>query len=167
MTKDEKADRPRRRGAWPIVALAAIALGGLAFVYGKAAMDGGVGTRANAGDATLVAEGRAVYAQHCAECHGAKLEGQPNWQTRNPDGTFPAPPHDPSGHTWHHPDRVLFAIAKDGGQRHAPQGFKSGMPPFAGTLSDREIWASLAYIKSTWPDDIRKKHAQIDRAGAK
>lgn len=167
MNEPKDTARPRRRGAWPIVALAVVALGGLAFVYGKAAMDGAKGTRADAGDAKLVAEGQAVYARHCAECHGAKLEGQPNWQTRNPDGTFPAPPHDPSGHTWHHPDRVLFAITKDGGQRHAPQGFKSGMPPFAGTLSDRQIAAALAYIKSTWPDDIRKKHAQIDKAGAK
>lgn len=167
MRKDEKSAGPRRRGALPFVALAAVALGGFAFVYGKAAMDANKGARADAGDPKLVAEGRAVYAKRCAECHGAKLEGQPNWRARNPDGTFPAPPHDPSGHTWHHPDRVLFAITKDGGQRHAPEGFKSGMPPFAGTLSDREIRAALAYIKSTWPDDIRRKQASIDRAATK
>ena len=29
------------------------------------------------------------------------------------------------------------------------------MPGFAATLSDTEIWAVLAYIKSTWPADIR------------
>lgn len=167
MSEGQNTGRPGRRGALPVVALAVVALGGLAFVYVKAATDAGGNARADAGDAKLVTEGRAVYAKHCAECHGAKLEGQPNWQTRNPDGSFPAPPHDPSGHTWHHPDRVLFAITKDGGQRHAPPGFKSGMPPFAGTLSDREIRAALAYIKSTWPDDIRKKHDRIDKSGAK
>ena len=113
MNNDKEKKPPRRRGALPVVALAAVALGGLAFVYLKAATDAGGDTRADAGDAKLVAEGRAVYAKHCAECHGAKLEGQPNWQTRNPGGTFPAPPHDPSGHTWHHPDRVLFAITKE------------------------------------------------------
>ena len=58
----------------------------------------------------LLAEGAQLYAQHCASCHGSQLEGQPNWRERLPNGRLPAPPHDDSGHTWHHPDHVLFAI---------------------------------------------------------
>ena len=64
--------------------------------------------RADPNDAAQVAEGRAVYAAQCASCHGANLEGQPDWRVRLPNGRLPAPPHDASGHTWHHPDKALF-----------------------------------------------------------
>ena len=33
-----------------------------------------------------LAFGKAVYDQHCASCHGAKLEGQPNWRKPLPNG---------------------------------------------------------------------------------
>jgi len=91
------------------------------------------------------------YQQHCASCHGLKLEGQPNWQKRLANGRMPAPPHDESGHTWHHTDEVLFAITKYGlVPPYAPPGYPSDMPAFAGTLSDREIRSVLAYIESHW-----------------
>ena len=51
----------------------------------------------------VVALGEQVYAQNCAACHGAKLEGQANWRQRGFNGYMPAPPHDETGHTWHHP----------------------------------------------------------------
>jgi mono/diheme cytochrome c family protein len=117
--------------------------------------------RADWADAPQVAQGRAIYAVQCAACHGANLEGQPNWRQRQPNGRLPAPPHDASGHTWHHPDRVLFEITREGIAAHAPAGYESDMPAFGQTLSDAEIWAVLAYIKSTWPADIRERQ---DRA---
>ena len=61
---------------------------------------------------TQLVTGRQLYVAHCASCHGANLEGQANWQTRRPDGKLPAPPHDATGHTWHHADRVLFDITR-------------------------------------------------------
>ena len=76
---------------------------------------------------------------------------------------MPAPPHDESGHTWHHPDGMLFAITRSGGQAVAPAGYESGMPGFAGALTDREITASIAFIKSHWPPEIRQRQAQITR----
>ncbi|MEN8195535.1 MAG: cytochrome c [Pseudomonadota bacterium] len=112
----------------------------------------------DAGDADLVIEGRKVYEANCADCHGFRLEGQPNWQRRGPDGVLPAPPHDETGHTWHHPDAGLFATTKLGGQAFMPQGVKSGMPAYRDILSDREIEAALAYIKSRWPGKIRRQH---------
>ena len=82
--------------------------------------------------------GKVLYAQHCAACHGAKLEGQPNWRSKLPNGRMPAPPHDDSGHTWHHPDEVLIGITKHGlVPPYAPPGYESDMPAFAGTLSRR------------------------------
>ena len=107
--------------------------------------------RADPRDTAKVAMGTAVYSQHCASCHGAKLEGQPDWRKRLPNGRMPAPPHDESGHTWHHADGVLFGITKNGlVPPYAPKDYESDMPAFRGQLSDDEIWAVLAYIKSHW-----------------
>src|SRR6188474_2752267 len=65
-------------------------------------------------DTALVALGENIYRVHCAACHGAGLEGQPNWKERLPNGKLPAPPHDASGHTWHHSDQQLVDITKYG-----------------------------------------------------
>ncbi|HXF45339.1 MAG TPA: cytochrome c [Burkholderiaceae bacterium] len=115
-------------------------------------------------DAARLAAGRSVYARHCAACHGARLEGQPNWTTRRADGRLPAPPHDDSGHTWHHPMQVLFAITKHGlTPPHAPAGYESDMPAFGGTLTDEEIWNVLAFIRSRWSVEVRTRHDQLER----
>lgn len=114
-------------------------------------------------DPQRVALGASLYARACASCHGKDLEGQANWREHLPTGGLPAPPHDESGHTWHHPDEVLFRITKFGGAAEAPPGFKSNMPAFAGVLSDDEIRAVLAYIKRSWPEPIRVRQAEISR----
>ena len=111
----------------------------------------------DAGDFELVRDGRKVYESYCAECHGFGLEGEPNWQRRGPDGVLPAPPHDETGHTWHHPDAVLFTTVKLGGEAFMPAGIKSGMPGYQDILTDREIEASIAYIKSRWPGEVRRR----------
>ncbi|WP_229738107.1 c-type cytochrome [Sinisalibacter lacisalsi] len=110
-----------------------------------------------------VAQGETLYADSCASCHGANLEGQPEWRSPGPDGRLPAPPHDETGHTWHHPDRVLFQYTKLGGRAAlALQGvdFDSGMPAFGETLTDQEIWNILGYIQSTWPERARRVQAE-------
>lgn len=127
---------------------------------------GGPKPAADPDDPAQVALGRQVYDAHCASCHGAQLEGQPNWRQRLPSGRLPAPPHDATGHTWHHPDAQLFAITKHGIAAFAPPGYQSDMPSFADQLSDAEIWAVLAYIKSTWPPEIRARQAEISRQAA-
>ena len=113
--------------------------------------------------AALLTHGQSVYTQHCAACHGANLEGQSNWKRPLPTGGYPAPPHDASGHTWHHPDQLLFTIIKNGGQASAPRGFHSNMPAFKTLLSDDDIRAVLAYIKSQWPAEIQAQQAEITR----
>jgi mono/diheme cytochrome c family protein len=111
-----------------------------------------------------IALGRHIFAERCASCHGANLEGQPNWRERKKDGKLPAPPHDASGHTWHHPDQVLIGITRDGLEGYAPAGYQSDMPAFDEVLSDAEIAAVIAYIKSTWPEDIRNRQEAISRS---
>ncbi|MEM9762953.1 MAG: cytochrome c, partial [Pseudomonadota bacterium] len=104
----------------------------------------------------------------CASCHGADLEGQPDWKRRLDSGRMPAPPHDETGHTWHHADRQLFTITKLGLGAVVPD-YESDMPAFEGVLTDREIRAVLAFIKSTWPGRQRAFQAEVtanDRGGS-
>lgn len=109
--------------------------------------------------------GLSLYADNCASCHGTNLEGQPNWQSPNADGVLPAPPHDGTGHTWHHDNDLLFEYTQLGGEGalelRGISGFNSGMPAFEETLTDDEIWDILAYIRSTWSD--REREVQDSR----
>jgi len=112
---------------------------------------------------TQVAAGRQLYDAHCASCHGPNLEGQANWRERRPDGKLPAPPHDASGHTWHHTDDALFTVTRDGLAAMAGADYQTDMPGFADRLSDDEIWAVLAYIKSRWPQAILDRQPKENR----
>jgi len=126
------------------------------------------GTRLLPDDAATVALGRKVYDAQCAACHGAQLQGQPNWRERDSAGRLPAPPHDAKGHTWHHPDEVLFRITKLGVAKAANlKDYVSTMPAYEGVLGDAEIVAVLSYIKSQWPADIRRKHDELNASAAR
>jgi len=115
--------------------------------------------RLSPSDREVVALGRKVYQAQCAACHGANLEGQPNWRERKPNGRLPAPPHDETGHTWHHPDAILFALTKYGPAAVVgDESYQSDMPAYENLLTDREILATLSYIKSRWPEAIRQRH---------
>lgn len=147
----------RRRAFLAVIGL--VAVGGMitiaALNWSNAPTD-----RANADDSAQVLLGKSIYADNCASCHGVNLEGQSDWRVRKDDGRLPAPPHDETGHTWHHPDEQLFRITKLGVKPPlAPDGYESDMPSFEGTLTDEEIWAVLAFIKSSWPEDIRAKRS--------
>ncbi len=117
-------------------------------------------------DAAVVAQGQKIYAAECAACHGAKLQGQPNWRQRMPNGRLPAPPHDETGHTWHHADAALFNLTKNGLQSIAGPDYQSDMPAYGDTLTDAEIIAVLSYIKSEWPPDARATHDEINKRAA-
>jgi len=107
--------------------------------------------------------GERLYQENCASCHGANLEGQLDWRSRLPNGRLPAPPHDASGHTWHHPDRVLFDIVKRGPAAIVGAGYESDMPGYEGVLTDDEITSIVDYIKSTWPDKERAFQSERTR----
>lgn len=117
---------------------------------------------ANSGNVELVALGRNVYTESCASCHGAFLKGEADWQVRKSDGRLPAPPHDETGHTWHHDEQTLFVLTKYGPSKLIGGAYESDMPAFDGILTDEEIWAVLAFIKSTWPTEIQDRWEQIN-----
>ena len=113
-------------------------------------------------DSAIIDLGKTVYTKNCASCHGVALEGQANWRQRDGDGYLPAPPHDETGHTWHHPDSYLFLMTKYGIEEMIGRSYANNMPAYEDTLTDDEIIAALSYIKSTWPGRIQLKHDQIN-----
>lgn len=147
-----------------IAIVAIVVLAGTAAAY--MVLDRKPATLLRPDDGSVVARGMEIYRAACASCHGANLEGQPNWRERGPDDLLPAPPHDDTGHTWHHPDAVLFEITKFGMQRFAGPDYKSAMPAFEGRLSDDDLLAVLSFIESRWSPDIRRRHDAINQAGA-
>jgi len=147
------------------VALAIAGAGGAAWwaLGGGATSGAGASLVLRPDDAGLTAQGAIIYREQCASCHGATLEGQAKWRERGPDGLLPAPPHDASGHTWHHPDELLIRITRDGVAAVAGDpGYRTAMPVYRGVLSDEEIVAVLSWIKSQWPADVRARHDQLN-----
>lgn len=110
-------------------------------------------------DLAQVEMGRGVYEKSCVSCHGPSLEGQLNWRALLESGRSAAPPLNATGPTWRRPDGDLFAIVKKGPAAY-PAGYPAEMPAFDRQLSDEEIAATLAYIKSTWPPDIQARQTR-------
>ncbi len=138
----------------------------IAFATGFVVLRGGV-LNAQAGlfpyeDAEAVATGKELYDENCASCHGIDLKGQPDWRGVDSDGFMPAPPHDGDGHTWHHPDTLLFMITKFGTAAMVGGDYKSNMAGFDGILSDDQILHTLAYIKSTWSPRLIEMHNTVN-----
>ncbi len=138
----------------------------LSFSHGPViASDGidGILVTLKADDLVVVQAGEKVYHAQCAACHGAELEGQPDWRVRDANGYLPAPPHDAEGHTWHHADDLLFEITKYGpAVVIGDNSYKTQMPAYEGVLSDNDIIAVLSFIKNTWPEEQRAWQEQVN-----
>ena len=148
----------KRSLAWGAAAVAVAVLAAAGALFWSGANEG-----ARPADVEQVRLGQAVYVEHCAACHGARLEGQAAWQQRKPDGKLPAPPHDETGHTWHHADKQLFAVTKHGLASMAGAAYATDMPAYGDRLTDREIWAVIAFIKSRWPLHIQDQQGRLNR----
>ena len=123
----------------------------------------GVRTELKADDLVVVQAGEKIYQAQCAACHGINLEGQPDWRTRDANGFLPAPPHDATGHTWHHADDLLFEITKYGASVVInDDSYKTMMPVYKDILSDEEIVAVLSFIKNTWPAEQRSWQDKVN-----
>lgn len=109
-------------------------------------------------DFTQVSHGARLFANHCAECHGARGEGAVNWRQRDADGLFPPPPLNGTGHAWHHPQQMLREVIRNG----SPAG-QGRMQAWKEKLSDEEIEAVIAWFESQWPDDVYAAWYQMNR----
>lgn len=150
----------RRYMAAAAIALAALAVTAYWTTTGPGQAEGAL---LKPDDRLIVAAGGEIYAANCAACHGADLKGQANWQSPGDDGLMPAPPHDETGHTWHHPDEILFALTKHGVAKVANlDDYQTAMPIYEDVLSDNEIVAVLSWIKAQWPAEIRERHDEMN-----
>lgn len=97
-------------------------------------------------DPAEVERGREVYASQCAACHGDGAQGQPDWEERDENGYYPAPPLDGTGHSANHPMAQMLRTLDTGG------GSMGGtMPSFSDVLSDGDKRAVIAWFQSLWP----------------
>lgn len=148
--------RPARSRPPGITYLLAIALAGVACQQA----DGDPPT-----DVAAVRRGAALYRVHCATCHGARVEAAPDWKEPDARGDYPPPPHDSTGHTWHHADGLLYRIVATGvtdtTSRHPPR-----MPAFRDSLSPAEIRAVLTYLKTLWTPAQRRRQSEASREDA-
>ena len=117
-------------------------------------------------DRAAIKLGQTIYKDNCASCHGKNLKGQIGWQTEIIDGRRLAPPHDETGHTWHHPDELLYNMTKYGFEAIMGKKYPNNMPAYEDILSDGELLAVLGYIKSTWPEKIKAIHNEINQSYA-
>jgi mono/diheme cytochrome c family protein len=108
-------------------------------------------------DFSQVTRGGKLFQQSCAECHGANGEGDPNWRQRDAEGFFPAPPLNGTGHAWHHPQKMLHYVIKNG----SPGG-QGKMPAWGAQLSDHEIEDIIAWFKSKWPQPVYEAWYQMN-----
>jgi len=107
-------------------------------------------------DAAQVAQGRAVYQAQCARCHGENGVGAPNWKVPDENLNYPPPSHNDEGHTWHHPDRVLYEAIRDGLRDPLKPNSELRMPAFGNALSDADMRAVIVYFKSLWNSEHRE-----------
>lgn len=60
-----------------------------------------------------------------------------------------------SGHTWHHSDRQLIRVVKEG-LAAIVLGYETDMLAYSGVLDNAQIEPILEYIKGTWPKRERE-----------
>lgn len=147
------SNRSGRRWVLPVLAIAglgAVAAAAAWYMQDRTAIPG------DPADLDQVAFGSRIYARICANCHGAELDGQLGWEQPLKDGTRLAPAHSAEGETWQRSDDLLFEVVKVGGETLKPDGGVSRMPGFGEKLTADEIWAVIAFIKSTWPTSVQE-----------
>jgi mono/diheme cytochrome c family protein len=104
------------------------------------------------GDVEL-ARGEDLYRANCMDCHGGATGG---------DITDVPPPHNAEGHTWHHGDCELVEMTRQGmPARPGSPADTPAMPAFADELSEDDIEAILAYIRTWWTPEQREHQERV------
>jgi mono/diheme cytochrome c family protein len=106
----------------------------------------------------MVNKGHNLYQKHCGACHGSEGQGAPNWQQVGPDGNYPPPPLNGTGHAWHHPRAALVRTIK-----HGTIAIGGKMPGWDDKLSDEDIASVIAWFQSRWPDELYQAWARMDQ----
>ncbi len=94
----------------------------------------------------IVAGGARVYAEYCSACHGSEGVGETAGTPTAPmDPQKLAPGLDGTAHAWHHDDAFLADTVREGTLARGGR-----MPAWKAVLSDADVDAVLAYVKSLW-----------------
>lgn len=111
-------------------------------------------------DNSQLALGQRNYNTYCAHCHGYGGDGQPVETAEQTErlGYHTVPLHNSAGHTWQHPDQLLFETIKYGVE--SPTNLYT-MTPFGELLSDNEIFAIIDYLRLWWTDEQQAWQAQL------
>jgi mono/diheme cytochrome c family protein len=104
--------------------------------------------------------GEALYQANCQRCHGGATGGS----------MMDMPPrHNANGHTWHHADQQLIDTVLNGsGQMGEMMRGMMGdpgvrMPAFRDVLTEEDVRAILAYIKTWWTEEQRRTQADLSQ----
>jgi mono/diheme cytochrome c family protein len=100
------------------------------------------GAAMSAEGAALHAEGKRIYTDRCATCHGAEGRGKP------PDYPPLATNQSILMTSAVNPIRMVLSGGYPPGTQRNPMPY--GMPPFAQSLSDNDIAAVVTYIRTAW-----------------
>jgi mono/diheme cytochrome c family protein len=130
-------------GRWIVVLVAGVVLLASSCPADRAATD----------DEEQIAHGRELYGAHCIDCHGGATGGSIT--------DYP-PPHNAEGHTWHHGDCELERIVLEGmPPRPGLADDDPVMPAFDDELSEDDVHAILAHIKTWWEEEQREFQTNV------
>lgn len=116
-----------------------------------AAVAAGCADGAPDADQGMVARGEQLYAASCVQCHGGPTGGQIS--------DIP-PRHNAEGHTWHHSDCLLAEIVLDGLPPRPGATGDQVMPAYRDELTEADVEAILAFLKTWWTDEQRSSQAE-------
>lgn len=100
-------------------------------------------------DPIRYSQGARLFQLNCAICHGKDAEGAKNWRQPDEHGKNPAPPLNGTGHTWHHSEKALLNVIRNGTAK-----IGGNMPSWKDKLSNSEISLILTWVTAQWPDEI-------------
>ncbi len=94
-------------------------------------------------DETAVAEGRSLYQESCASCHGEEGQGRKPWDLGGPQ-----PPDFRADQYADVSPQYLYWRIAEGGTAEPFHSQGSRMPAHKNRFSDREMWQLVAYLRS-------------------
>lgn len=100
-------------------------------------------------DPIRYSQGARLFQLNCAVCHGKNGEGAKDWRRPDENGKNPAPPLNGTGHAWHHSEKALQNVIRNGTAK-----IGGNMPSWKDKLSNSEISLILTWVTAQWPDEI-------------
>ena len=112
-----------------------------------------------AANAASITAGRALYNKNCRHCHGLRGKGDGPLAPKDPK------PADLTDAHWDHgtSDGEIFAVIWNGAPSAQAKGKDQGMVGQKGTLSEKEVWQVINYIRSIGPAPAQPAKAPVKK----